>query len=66
MTNNFWHCPPYSADLQAGWPGVRFPAGAANFSLHHRVQIGSGAQPASYPMGTTRSFPGGKATGPWR
>jgi hypothetical protein len=31
---------------------VRFPAGAANFSLHHRVQNGSGAHPASYPMGT--------------
>jgi hypothetical protein len=29
---------------------VRFPAGAGNFSLHHRVQIGSGAHPASYPM----------------
>jgi hypothetical protein len=23
--------------------GVRFPAGAGNFSLHHRVQTGSGA-----------------------
>jgi hypothetical protein len=23
---------------------VRFPAGAGNFSLHHRVQNGSGAQ----------------------
>jgi len=23
-----------------------------NFSLHHLVQTGSGAQPASYPMGT--------------
>jgi hypothetical protein len=31
---------------------VRFPAGAGNFSLHHRVQNGSGAHPASYPMGT--------------
>jgi hypothetical protein len=38
---------------------VRFPAGARNFSLHHRVQNGSGAQPASYPMGTGVSFPGG-------
>jgi hypothetical protein len=33
---------------------VRFPAGAGNFSLHHRV-------PASYPMGTRGSFPAGKA-----
>jgi hypothetical protein len=31
---------------------VQFPAGAGNFSLHHRVQNGSGDHPASYPMGT--------------
>jgi hypothetical protein len=42
---------------------VRFPAGAGNFSLHHRVQAGSGAHPASYPMSTRGSFPGGEATG---
>jgi hypothetical protein len=30
---------------------VRFPAEAGNFSLHHYVQNGSGAHPASYPMG---------------
>jgi hypothetical protein len=40
---------------------VRFPAEAGNFSLHHRVQNGSGAYPASYPMGTRGSCPGGKA-----
>jgi hypothetical protein len=33
------------------------------FSLHHRVQDGSGAQLVSYPMGTRGSFPGGKAVG---
>jgi hypothetical protein len=44
---------------------VRFRAGAGNFSLHHRVQTGSGAHPASYPMGTWGSFLGGKATGAW-
>jgi hypothetical protein len=38
---------------------VRFPAGAGNFSLHHRVQNGSGAYLASYPMGVKR--PGRKA-----
>jgi hypothetical protein len=43
--------------------GVRFPAGAGNFSLHHRVQNGSGAHPASYPVGTRCSFAGGKAAG---
>jgi hypothetical protein len=42
--------------------GVRFPAGARNFSLRHHVQNGSGAHPASYPMGTRDSFPGGRAT----
>jgi hypothetical protein len=42
---------------------VGFPAGAGNFSIHHRVQNGSGAHPASYPMGTRGSFPGGKAAG---
>jgi hypothetical protein len=42
---------------------VPFPVGAGNSSLHHRVQNGSGAHPASYPMGTRGSFPGGKAAG---
>jgi hypothetical protein len=42
---------------------IRFPAGAGNFSLHHRVQSGSGAHPASYPMGSKGSFPGGRAAG---
>jgi hypothetical protein len=42
---------------------VRFPAGARNFSLLHRVQNDSGAHPASYSMGTRCSFPGGKAAG---
>jgi hypothetical protein len=42
---------------------VRFPAEAGNFSLHHRVQNGYGAHPASYPTGTRGSFPGSKAAG---
>jgi hypothetical protein len=33
------------------------------FSVLHIVQIGSGVHPASYPMGTGGSFPGGKAAG---
>jgi hypothetical protein len=45
--------------------GVRFLVGAGNFSLHHRVQNGSGAHPASCPMGTRGSFPGRKAAGVW-
>jgi hypothetical protein len=44
---------------------VRFPAGAGFFSLHHRVQNGSGTHPASYPMGIMYSFPGGKAVEAW-
>jgi hypothetical protein len=44
---------------------VRLPAGAANFSLHQRVQNGSGAHPDSYPMGTGGSFPEGKAAEAW-
>jgi hypothetical protein len=36
-----------SARLQAGRSGVRVPAGAGNFSLHHRVQTGHGVHPAS-------------------
>jgi hypothetical protein len=44
---------------------IRFLERAGNFSLHHRVQNGSGAHPASYPMGIRCSFPGGKAAGAW-
>jgi hypothetical protein len=39
---------------------VRFSAGDANFFLHLRVKICSGAHSASYPMGTGGSFSGGK------
>jgi hypothetical protein len=42
---------------------VQFPAGAGNFSLHHRVQNGSGIHPASYSMGINGSFLGGKVAG---
>jgi hypothetical protein len=45
--------------------GVRFPAGAGNFSLQHRIQTGSGAHLPSYPVGTEGPFPGGKAAGAW-
>jgi hypothetical protein len=33
------------------------------FSLRHRVQIGSGAHPASYPMGAGGSLPGVQVPG---
>jgi len=32
-------------------PGVRVLVGAGNFSLHHRVQTGAVAHPASYSTG---------------
>jgi len=33
--------------------GIRVPVGARNFSPHSRAQTGSGAHPASYPIGTS-------------
>jgi hypothetical protein len=42
---------------------VQFPAGAGNFSLHHCLQNGSGAHPASYPMGIRSSSLGVKWPG---
>jgi hypothetical protein len=55
-----------SVGIATGWTtGVRFPAGARDFSLLHRVQTGSGAHPASYTIGTGGSFPGDKAAGAW-
>jgi hypothetical protein len=40
---------------------VRSPTGAEDFSSSPCVQTGSGAHPASYPVGTGSPFPGGKA-----
>jgi hypothetical protein len=37
-------------------PGIQFPAGARDFSPLHAVHSGSGAHPASYPMGTVGSL----------
>jgi len=49
-------------------PGVQFPAVAMMelFSLRHRVQIGFGAHPASYPTGTGACYPGIETAGSWR
>jgi hypothetical protein len=41
--------------------GVRYPAGAKDFSSSLCVQTGSGAHPAYCTMGTGGPFPGGKA-----
>jgi hypothetical protein len=42
--------------------GVRVPVGPRFFSSY-AVQTGSGAYPASYPVGTRGSFLGNKAAG---
>jgi hypothetical protein len=36
---------------------VKFLAGAKDFSLSVHIQIGFGAQPATYPMGIEGTFP---------
>jgi hypothetical protein len=48
----------YRLDYQGS--RIQFPVGAGYFSLHHHVQNSSGTNPASYPVGTRGSFPGGK------
>jgi hypothetical protein len=50
----------YWLDIQGN--GVRIPI-RFRISLLHIVQTGSGAHPASYPMGTGCDFPGIKAAG---
>jgi hypothetical protein len=51
-----------SVSIVSDWTtGVRSPTEAENFSSSLCVQTGSGAHPASYPMGTGDPFPGGKA-----
>jgi len=43
-----------------GWTiGIQFLAGTGNLSLCHCIQPGSGAYPASYPVGTREFFPWG-------
>jgi hypothetical protein len=50
-----------SVGIATGWTTrVRFPA-LQDYSLLHVVQTGSGAHPASYPVGTWGFFPGGKS-----
>jgi hypothetical protein len=58
-----WCLIKYRGSFTFTYSKVRLTAGAGNFSLHHRVQNGSGAHQASYPMGKRGSFPGGKAAG---
>jgi hypothetical protein len=47
--------------LDDGAIGVRFPAGAKDFSYSLFVQTGSRAHPVSFTMGSGGPFPGAKA-----
>jgi hypothetical protein len=50
-----------SVGITMGWISrVRFPT-VQEFPLLDSIQTNSGAHPASYPMGTGYSFPGGKS-----
>jgi hypothetical protein len=53
--------------LATGWAteGSEFEFRSCQESPLQIVQTGSGADLASYAMGTESSFPGGKATGAW-
>jgi hypothetical protein len=58
----------WSRDNSSGYgldDGVRFSAGARDFSLLHTVQNGSGTHTAFSTMNTRGSSPGGKAAGVW-
>jgi hypothetical protein len=57
QSGNFWMHPVYTLGYGLA-TGIQFPAGDENFFLRHRVQTGSGAHPASNPIGT-----GSKAAG---
>jgi len=47
-----------------GWmTRVQFLEGAEILSLCHHIQTRPWAHPASYPVGTSSSFPEGKAAG---
>jgi hypothetical protein len=51
--------------LQAGWLGFNSRLGQGFFYLCCHVQTGSGAHPASYPVGTGCSFPWGELAMAW-
>jgi hypothetical protein len=52
-------------ELENRGTGIRFPAGARDFSVLHSVQTGSGAHPSSYPISTGGPFFRGKAAWTW-
>jgi hypothetical protein len=60
--HSVYHTKGAAVALTTGWTiGVRSLTGAEDFSSGPCVQTGSGAHPASCPMGTGGYFPGGKA-----
>jgi hypothetical protein len=69
----FWYLPGeaeepgyrsrYSDWLRAGRLRGRSSSPDTIKNFLYSIQTGSGAQPATYPMGTGGSFPGGKAVG---
>jgi hypothetical protein len=58
--NRFTHHHSYNTTADDHDVDFNTIAGSGSFLLHHRVQTGSGAHPASYPMGTRGSFPPGR------
>jgi hypothetical protein len=53
-----------SVGLATGWTArFRFPTGKSDLSLLHSAQTCCVDHPASYPMNTGGSFPGGKGAG---
>jgi hypothetical protein len=60
-----WYLAEPSDKFTFTLPVVRVKARAGNFSLHHRVQTGSGSCPASYTLGTGVPFTCGKTSGAW-
>jgi hypothetical protein len=64
--NNYFNRPGSSGSIVSDYVlddraiGVRSPAGTKDFSSSLCVQTGSGAHPASPPMGTGGPFPGAK------
>jgi len=59
----FYDLISFHVDYRSWTIGVRHPAGAGTFHLRHHIQIGSGAHPASYQIGTGGFFREDKTAG---
>jgi hypothetical protein len=58
-------CKDVNWDVAGITLGTDWTTKGSSFSIFHVVQIESGANPASYPLGTDGSLLGGKAAGAW-